>query len=763
MLFPWYTKYPYQNDEVLNLDWVLRTIDNLVKEVSEFVTLNTIKYADPIQWNITTQYEKNTVVIDPISGTAYISTKPVPAGVGLNNEDYWNVIFTLDTISANKNLTLRDDANNMLATFESFVGDWLLWNGTLYVVTKDIEIGQAYVNDYNLERATIESFLKLYIKNLKDYVDELVGDLDDLESSVKTSIVAAINSVISAYETLVGDLTDLTTTDKDSIVDAINELVTNLGNLSDIVGDLDDLTTTDKDSIVDAINEIVGHIGDLTELDTTAKNSVVEAVNEVVGVVGDLADDLEHLDMFAVSVKKYGAKGDGTTDDTAAINAALAAETSVYIPEGTYIITSVHLNEGNKLYGRGGTLKFKDNTAVDDNTGYYIVEAMGSNNILIDGLVINGNSANNSHFRVCDGITYGAENSIVQNCYLYDIPDSGIMFSGGKNATCRNNVIDNCSDLGIYVNSGVLDNYRDCEVTGNKIKNCVNGGIAFKRICSKAIASNNIIHDCGFGINLEHASTDSDYSTRIAINGNYIYNVHGGILVRGGSDHVITGNTVIDFDYWGVNVDGCLNTTITGNLFDNASTTYATYHGVFLLSYRNNATRNRNLTITGNTIQCHSAMPVIRVGMIFVAGCELAGMVFSSNVILNATSCLAIQGGTIKDCAIVNNVFNETTGESALIAIGNYEDIIVGGNIGSYEIYSLKPVPAMVLANVITSPSGSSIKSRLFNNCGSSLRNVGNYRTLDIQPSDDTTGVALYRATGTGTGSAVLSAIASYT
>ena len=96
MLFPWYIKYPNQNDEILNLDWILSTIDNLVNEVANFVTLNTIKYADPIQWNITTQYEKNTVVIDPVTGSAYISTKPVPSGVGLNNEDYWkNQIFLI--------------------------------------------------------------------------------------------------------------------------------------------------------------------------------------------------------------------------------------------------------------------------------------------------------------------------------------------------------------------------------------------------------------------------------------------------------------------------------------------------------------------------------------------------------------------------------------------------------------------------------------------------------------------------------------------
>jgi hypothetical protein len=39
-----------------------------------------------------------------------------------------------------------------------------------------------------------------------------------------------------------------------------------------------------------------------------------------------------------INVKDFGAKGDGSTDDTAAIKAALAQSTSLYFPEGTYIV-----------------------------------------------------------------------------------------------------------------------------------------------------------------------------------------------------------------------------------------------------------------------------------------------------------------------------------------------------------------------------------------------------------------------------------------
>ena len=218
-------KYNYTDFHELNLDWIISDLRTLAETLENFISLNTIKYADPIQWNITSQYETNTVVIDPNTGTAYLSTQPVPSGVALTNTDYWVVIFDLDIAQANNNITSRDDGNNILSTFTSVVGDWLLWNGTLYKVIADIGLSQAYVPGYNITVYTVEMFIK-------DYVNDLItkiGDLDDLDTTVKSDFVAAINELVDN----IGDLDNLDTTAKDDLVTAINEVNSNFTTFED--------------------------------------------------------------------------------------------------------------------------------------------------------------------------------------------------------------------------------------------------------------------------------------------------------------------------------------------------------------------------------------------------------------------------------------------------------------------------------------------------------------------------------------------------
>ena len=51
--------------------------------------------------------------------------------------------------------------------------------------------------------------------------------------------------------------------------------------LADDLGQVDDLDTTNKSSLVDAVNEVVGNIGALNSLDTDVRTSLVAAINEL--------------------------------------------------------------------------------------------------------------------------------------------------------------------------------------------------------------------------------------------------------------------------------------------------------------------------------------------------------------------------------------------------------------------------------------------------------------------------------------------------
>ncbi len=72
--------------------------------------------------------------------------------------------------------------------------------------------------------------------------------------------------------------------------------------------------------------------------------------------LGTGASTRTSTDKFAdmVSVKDYGAIGDGLTDDTISIQNALNASNSVYIPNGSYLInTTVELTSSKALIGLG--------------------------------------------------------------------------------------------------------------------------------------------------------------------------------------------------------------------------------------------------------------------------------------------------------------------------------------------------------------------------------------------------------------------------
>lgn len=104
------------------------------------------------------------------------------------------------------------------------------------------------------------------------------------------------------------------------------------------------------------------------------------------------------------NVKDFGAVGDGSTDDTAAIEAALAVYESIYIPPGVYMLGSrLDVPAGKKIVGAG----FADTILRASATGYNGM-TVGSNCVLMD-FTIDGGSHGGSY----SGILYDG----VSGCY----------------------------------------------------------------------------------------------------------------------------------------------------------------------------------------------------------------------------------------------------------------------------------------------------------------------------------------------------------
>lgn len=494
-------EFPYTRTYSSDLGWLIRHVKWLTDEVEN----KTIKYADPIEWNITSQYEKNTVVID---GTvAYLSKEAVPSGVAITDSRYWQPIFDIAPIVEDV-ANIRDQISvnheeTVTSTHHYNIGDWLFIDDVhgkplLYYVIREININDGLVNGYNVNKVTVEDIVKAVI--------DTIGDLTNLTTADKSTVVNAINEL----DNDIGALTNLPTTDKSSIVNAIGEIDGNIGSLSN-------LPTTDKSSIVNAIDEIDGNIGSLSNLTTTDKSSIVNAINEV-------ADK----EPTYINIRNYGAVSDGTTDCLQALKDAITAAGTngvVYIPQGKYLLSGqVELSnitikgcsilDGDTPFNNGSTFVIKQNTV----SPFKVLK-----NVVLDGIGFyypdqNGSTATPLSYPPT--LLYKTIiNVIIRNCVFYNAyvgiaPDTssgtiGRIIIENIYAYCVSNFInirrsrDTISISNSFITAGV---FQDIALTGNKYlaKYTANNGkaILINDSCDDLKVSNVLIWGYRFAVYL---------------------------------------------------------------------------------------------------------------------------------------------------------------------------------------------------------------------------------------------------------------------
>lgn len=377
-----------------------------------------------------------------------------------------------------------------------------------------------------------------------------------------------------------------------------------------------------------------------------------------------------------VDVRAYGAKGDGASDDTAAIQAAMnsAADGAggvVYLPTGTYKTSNSLLVPSRthvKGDGRGKTVIVSPpgdypGKSVNGARIYATIALVAADRSIISDLTVdhaaNGTRANGIAL-MPDGATYGGTvttNSVVQNVEVLGFNSHQYLIWNLRGA--HNKILNNYVDGGIAI--GTLGSIQegielrggdDVLVSGNTVSNVGNNGIyvsansdAPPSYLRGVIIADNLVDVANVGIFLSVAAYDA---SQIQIKHNIIRNTRmSGVAFTSAS-----GITSRDVSIFGNSIQNTVNEGI--RLYGN---TGATYSGI---------------SVSHNTID--TVTSAASSGMLVYA---INDTLIESNTIKNVAFGLRVQVGS-SDIDIINNRVEEIARHGAIIS--NASNIELRGN-----------------------------------------------------------------------------------
>ncbi len=365
---------------------------------------------------------------------------------------------------------------------------------------------------------------------------------------------------------------------------------------------------------VSAIDE-VGNTSALSTASTAITSAVAPVANAVSTDANCAPDPTSSL---VVNVKDKGAKGNGSANDTAAIQAAInqvaGSGGTVLVPDGSYMIDAVvrlYLKSNMTLRMSGGaTLK----AIPTSNANYNVLRIENASNVNVIGGKVQGERSQHqgTSGEWGNGVSVlASKNVVIEGVVATDMWGDGFYISkNSSNVTACSVTADNNRRQGLTITAA------NGVVVKNSIFKNTNGvepqsGVQLEPNANEAINNVQILNsqalgNKGWGMKLTKPASGSAI-TNVTLNGNTISGngANGGadgIVIVGSSGHRITNNIVKNNLQAGISlVEGSLSNTVTGNTVTNngASGVYSSSIGIQMWD---RATKN---TVINNTVTGH--------------------------------------------------------------------------------------------------------------------------------------------------------------